>query len=96
MAEPIFMKLGMNITTSKSMSAAYLVSPSHHFVFLYVYPLTVAWKRLRKIVTAASNTHATIEGYLHPSSSMLSVLGSLDDGRMVLKLYNGYLTAAVV
>jgi hypothetical protein len=37
------------------------INPSHQSVCLYVHPLIVARKLLGKNVTAATNTHATIE-----------------------------------
>jgi hypothetical protein len=61
MPEPIFMKLGMDIVAPKPISTAYFIILSHQSVCLYVYALIVAGQRLGKNVTAASNTHATIE-----------------------------------
>jgi hypothetical protein len=65
---------------------AYFINPSHQSVFLHVYPLlllgkgsincithSVARQRLSKNVTAAKNTHATIEELLEASFSMPSV-----------------------
>jgi hypothetical protein len=40
-------------------------------------PLSFARKLLGKKITAASNTHATIEEYLHASLSVLSILEAL-------------------
>jgi hypothetical protein len=54
-------------------STAYFINPSHQSVCLYVYPLIVARQRLGKNVTAATNTHATIEELLDASFSIRSV-----------------------
>jgi hypothetical protein len=81
------MKLGMYIMASEHMSTAYFINPSHQSVDLYVYLPIVAWQRLGKnppvvarqrlgkIVTAATNTHATIEELMAASFSMWSVSG---------------------
>jgi hypothetical protein len=42
----------------------------HQSVCLYVYPPIVARQRLRKNVTAATNTHSTTKEFLNMSSSM--------------------------
>jgi hypothetical protein len=71
-AQPVFMKLGMLIMTPEHISAAYFVKPSHQSVCPNVYPAIVARQRLGnnpvfarqrlgKNVTAATNTHATVE-----------------------------------
>jgi hypothetical protein len=85
MAQPIFMKLGAYIMALEPVSTAYCVNPSHQSVCLYVYPLIVARQRLGKNplivarqrfcenVTAAMNTHATIEELLEASFPMRSV-----------------------
>jgi hypothetical protein len=48
----------------------YFVNLSHQSVFLYVYPLLVARQRLGKNITAATNTHATIEELFDASFSV--------------------------
>jgi hypothetical protein len=48
-------------------STAYFINSSHQSLYLYVYPLIVAKQRLGKNVTAATNTHATIEELLDAS-----------------------------
>jgi hypothetical protein len=53
--------------TNDEISTAYFINPFHQSVCLYVYPPIVARKRLRKIVTTATNTHSTIEESLDPS-----------------------------
>jgi hypothetical protein len=73
MSEPVFMKLGMCITTPELISTAYFINPFHQSVWLYVYPLIVATQRLSKNVTVAMNTHATIEELVDASFSMRSV-----------------------
>jgi hypothetical protein len=60
MPEPIFMKLGMYIMSPDPISMVYFINPSDQSVCLYAYPYVVAGQRLR-IVTIATNTHATIE-----------------------------------
>jgi hypothetical protein len=77
--EPVFMKLGMYIMTPEPISVAY----SHWS--LSVYPRIVARQRLgknflivdrqrlSKNVTAATNTHATIEELLDTSFSVRTV-----------------------
>jgi hypothetical protein len=54
-------------------SAVYFINPSYESVCLYVYPSIVARERIGKNVTAATNTHATIEELLD-LFSMRSVL----------------------
>jgi hypothetical protein len=61
MAETISMKLGMYIMAPEPISMAYLINPSYQSVCLYVYPPIAARQRLGKNVTAATNTHATIQ-----------------------------------
>jgi hypothetical protein len=73
MAEPIFMKLGMYIMAPEPIPTAYFINPSHQSVCLYVYPPIVAKQRLGKNVTAATNTHATIEELLGASFSVGSM-----------------------
>jgi hypothetical protein len=59
------MKLGMCVMASESISTAYVLNPSHQFLFLY--PPLVARLRLGENVTAATNTYATIEELLDAS-----------------------------
>jgi hypothetical protein len=73
MPEPIFMKLGMFIMAPEPISTAYFINPSHQSVCLYVYPVIVARQRLGKKVTAATNTHTTIEGLFEATFSMRSM-----------------------
>jgi hypothetical protein len=54
------MKLGMHMET-EPISAVYFIHSFHRSVCLYVYSPIVARQRLRKIVTAARNMHATEE-----------------------------------
>jgi hypothetical protein len=61
MPESVFMKLDMCIMAPEPISVAYLINPSHQFVCLYLYPPIVARQQLSKNITAAMNTHATIE-----------------------------------
>jgi hypothetical protein len=70
MPEPIFMKLDTYMTAPESIPMVYFINPSHQSVCLYVY---VAGQRLNKNVTAATNTHATIEEFLDASSSIRSM-----------------------
>jgi hypothetical protein len=58
---------------SEPISAAYFINRCHQSVCLYVYPPFVARKRLGKNVTAATNSHATIEELLDVSSYVPSV-----------------------
>jgi hypothetical protein len=67
------MKLGKYIIAPEPISTAYFINHSHQSVYLYVYPPTVARKRFRKNVTAATNTKATIEELLDGSYSTHSV-----------------------
>jgi hypothetical protein len=53
MAEPIFMKLGVQILAPERISTAYIISPSHQSVY-YIHILG-------KNVTAPTNKHETIE-----------------------------------
>jgi hypothetical protein len=69
MPESVFMKLGMYIMAPEPISMAYFINPSHQSVCLYVYPPIIARERLGKNVTAAMNTHATIEELLEVSFS---------------------------
>jgi hypothetical protein len=68
MPEPIFMKLGMFILATAPISSAYFISP-YDSVYLYVYHFIVR-QRLGKNITAATNTHATVEELLDASFSM--------------------------
>jgi hypothetical protein len=71
------MKLGMYVYHVYHGTCAHLNGvlhkSSHQSVCLYVYPPIVARQRLGKNVTAAINTHATIEELLDTSFSMRSV-----------------------
>jgi hypothetical protein len=79
------MKLGVCIMAPEPISVAYFLNPSHQSVCLYVYPPVIArqWlsknppiiarERLGKNVTAAVNTHATIEELLDVSFCMWSI-----------------------
>jgi hypothetical protein len=60
MPEPIFVKLGMYIMEPEPISTAYLISPSHQSVCLYVYPSIVARQRLGKHVPQ-QRIHETME-----------------------------------
>jgi hypothetical protein len=64
MSEPVFMELGMYIMAPESISIAYFINPSHQSLCLYLYPPIVARQRLNKNVTAATNTHITVEELL--------------------------------
>jgi hypothetical protein len=70
MPEPIFMKFGVYIKAPGHISTTYFVNSSHQSLRLYVY---VATHRLGKNVTAATNTHDTIEELLDGSFSMRPV-----------------------
>jgi hypothetical protein len=62
MPEPIFIKLGMYIMASEPISTAYFINPPPiSLCFFTCFPHIVARQRLGKKVTAATNTHATIE-----------------------------------
>jgi hypothetical protein len=74
------MKFRMYIMASEPMTTSYFINPSHQSVCLYVYPTIVAGQRidknspivarqrLGKIVTMATNTHATTEELMAASS----------------------------
>jgi hypothetical protein len=65
MAKPIFIKLDVCIMAPEPMSTAYFIKYSHKSVCLHVYPPVVAMQRLcKKNITAAMNTHETIEEFL--------------------------------
>jgi hypothetical protein len=68
MPERIFMKLCMYIKAFEPISTAYFINPSHQSVSVCI----VARQRLSKHVTAATNTHATVEVLLDALSSMWS------------------------
>jgi hypothetical protein len=70
--EPFFMKLVMYIMKPESISTAYFIHPSRQSVCLYVNPPTVARQLLGKNVTAATNTHATVEELSEESFSLRS------------------------
>jgi hypothetical protein len=59
------MKLGMCIMAPEPISTAYFINPSHQSAYLYVYPLLVVRQRPGKNITAAMNTHATIQELLN-------------------------------
>jgi hypothetical protein len=63
----------MYIIAHEPIAKAYFMTPSHQFLYLSVYPTIVTTQRLSKNVTAATNTHATIEELLKSSFSMRSV-----------------------
>jgi hypothetical protein len=67
------MKVGMYIMAREPISTAYLINPSNQSVCLNMYPAIVARQWLGKNVTAATNTHATIEELLVASFSMWAV-----------------------
>jgi hypothetical protein len=71
MPEPIFRKFGMYSMAPEPISTAYVINLPHQSVCLY--PLIVARQRLGKNVTAATNTHATIEELLNALFSVWSV-----------------------
>jgi hypothetical protein len=73
MPEPICMKDGMFIMTRDFILTEYFINPSHKPVCLYVYPPIVTRQRLGKKVTAAKNTHATVEELFGASLSMRSL-----------------------
>jgi hypothetical protein len=72
MSEPVFKKLVMYIMAPESISMVYVIHPSHQSVSICVSPLA-ARQRLGKNVTAATNTHATVEELLNVSFPMRSV-----------------------
>jgi hypothetical protein len=55
------MKLGTYIMALEPISAAYFINPSHQSECLYVYHTFAARQRLRKNVTAATNTREKLE-----------------------------------
>jgi hypothetical protein len=68
------MKLGMyDMMAPGPISAAYFINAAHQSLCLYVYIPNFARQQLGKYVTAATNTHATIEKLLDTSFSMQSV-----------------------
>jgi hypothetical protein len=72
MPELIFMKLGMYIMTVEPMWTAYFINHFHPSVSVCVSPI-VDRQRLGINITAAMNTHVTIEELLDASFSMRSV-----------------------
>jgi hypothetical protein len=56
-----------------NISAAYFINPSHQSVCLHVYPTIIARQRRGRNITAATNTHKSIEESLDASPSMRSV-----------------------
>jgi hypothetical protein len=99
--EPIYIKLGMCIMAPEPISTACFINPSHQSVCLYVYPLIAAMQRLGKNVTAATNTHTTIEA-LKSTSSVIQ-RRYIPEGRTLhnhrcenLKSYNRSIVGRVV
>jgi hypothetical protein len=80
MPEPIFMKLGTYITEPEPISTAYFMNPSHQPVYTPI----VARQRLGRSVTAATNTHATIDEFLDASFFMRSMSYRRISKRLVL------------
>jgi hypothetical protein len=74
MPQPVFTKLGMHIMEPELISTAYfIIDPSYQSVCPYMYLPIVARQRLGKNVTAAMQTHATLEELLDAPFSMRSV-----------------------
>jgi hypothetical protein len=71
-AEPIFMKLGINIMAPDLNSMVYLINPSHQSVCICI-PLPLLGNGLVKKIIVATNTYATIEELLDQWFSMRSV-----------------------
>jgi hypothetical protein len=65
------MKLG--ILAPEPISTSYSINPSDQSVCLYLHPRILARQQLHEIVTAATNTEATIEEFLEVQFSMRSV-----------------------
>jgi hypothetical protein len=63
----------MYIMAHEPISAADFMNSFHPSVCLYLGPLNFVTQRLSKIVTAATNTHPTIEELLDESSLIRSV-----------------------
>jgi hypothetical protein len=55
----------MYIMAPEPISTAYLINPSHQSVYLHVYPPIISRQRPGINVTAATNTHTTIEELLY-------------------------------
>jgi hypothetical protein len=64
MPEPVCIKLCVYIMASEPISTAYITIHSHKSVCLYVLPPVVDRQQLGKNVTAAMNTHITIDELL--------------------------------
>jgi hypothetical protein len=67
------MKLGMYIMAPEPISTAYFINPYKQSVCQYVYPPIIARQWHGKNITAAMNTHATIEKLLEASFSTRSM-----------------------
>jgi hypothetical protein len=67
------MRLVIRTMAPEPTTTAYLINPSHQFVCLYVHLSMVSRRRLYKKITAAANTHATIEELLDAPFSKRSV-----------------------
>jgi hypothetical protein len=67
------MKTVTYVMVPEPISTAYFIHPSHQSLCLYVYPYNVAGQMLGRNVTAATNTHSTIEELLDASFLMRSV-----------------------
>jgi hypothetical protein len=57
----------------KHISTAYFINPSYHSVCLFAYRLIFARQQLGKNLTAAKNTHKTVDDLLDAWFSMRSV-----------------------
>jgi hypothetical protein len=66
--KPICMKLRMYNMAPEPISAAYFINPFHQSLYMYL-PI-VARQRLGKIVTAETNTNATVGELFKASFSM--------------------------
>jgi hypothetical protein len=73
MAEPSFVKLGMNIMATKPISTACFINPSHQSMCLYAYTSLGARHWFSINVTTAMNTRARTDELLEATLSMLSV-----------------------
>jgi hypothetical protein len=58
------------IMAPEPISMAYFINPTHQSVCLYVYPPIIARQQLSRNITAAMNTHATINELLDASLSI--------------------------
>jgi hypothetical protein len=73
MSEQSFMKPGIYIMVPEPILTMYFINPTNQSVCLYLYPSIVALQRFGKNVTAATNTHVTIEELLDALFSIWSV-----------------------